>query len=90
MTIIIDYKDKNKIPYEEYTNPQITVRDIIICSIRKIPLPRIVNNIYKPNPKGDSWSCKNCKTRGDKWHLMIHLCKALRPEKPKTRSKFNR
>ena len=73
MTVIID--DKNKIPYEEYNNPWITIQDIIICSIRKVPLPRIVNNIYKPDPEGDLWLCRNCKTRGDKWCLMIHLCK---------------
>ena len=45
-------QDKNKIPYEEYNNPWITIQDIRICSIRKVPLPRIVNNIYKPNPEG--------------------------------------
>ena len=79
MTVIIDEKkksdkDKVKLPFEEYNNPQITVQDVIICSIRKIPLPRIVNNIYKPNPDGDIWHCRNCKTIGDKWCLMIHLC----------------
>ena len=84
MTVIID-KDKDKIPYEEYTNPWITVRDIIICSIRKVPLPIIVNNIYRSSPRSDTWLCKNCKTRGDKWFLMIHTCKALiKKEKPKT------
>jgi hypothetical protein len=87
MTVIItDDKDRNKqkIPYEEYINPWITIQDIRICSIRKVPIPKIVNNIYKPNPKGDTWYCRNCKTRGDKWYLMIHLCKASMKETPKT------
>jgi predicted RNA-binding Zn-ribbon protein involved in translation (DUF1610 family) len=74
MTVIID--DKDKIPYEEYKNPWITIQDIRICSIRQIPLPRIVNNIYKPDPERDTWLCRNCSIRGDKWLLMMHLCKA--------------
>ena len=83
MTVIID--DKNKIPFEEYDNPWITTQDVIICSIRQVPLPRIVNNIYKSNPGGDTWLCKNCEERGDKWYLMIHTCKAwIKKEKPKT------
>ena len=78
MTVIIDNKEKKPkipIPYREYNNPDITLRDIEICCIRQIPLPKIVNAIYKPNPDGDTWFCRNCKTRGDKWYLMIHLCK---------------
>jgi hypothetical protein len=79
MTVIID--DKDKIPYEEYTNPWITIQDIRICSIRQIPLPRIVNSIYRSSADSDSWLCRNCKLRGDKWYLMIHNCKALIKEK---------
>ena len=82
MTVIIDDKDKNNIPYEEYTNPQITIQDIRICSIRKIPFPKIVNAIYRSSPDSDNWLCRNCRTRGDKWYLMIHLCKALIKETP--------
>ena len=74
MTVIIDDKDKIPYDYEEYTNPWITIQDIRICSIRQMPLPRIVNNIYRSR-EGDIWFCRNCKTVGDKWHLMIHLCK---------------
>ena len=43
----------------------------------RIPLPRIVNNIYKKNPDSDRWLRWNCKAIGYKWYLMIHLC--LRP-----------
>ena len=43
-----------KLLYEEYNNPEITKLDIEICSIRQIPLPKIVNNIYKSNPEGDT------------------------------------
>ena len=81
MTIIIDDKDAS---HKEYNNPEITKLDIEICCIRKIPLPRIVNHIYRSSPDSDIWLCENCKTRGDKWYLMIHLCKASRSEKPKT------
>ena len=74
MTVIIDDKGKKKIPFEEYDNSQITVRDLLICSSREIPLPRIVNSIYKKNPDSDRWFCYNCKAVGDKWYLMTHLC----------------
>jgi hypothetical protein len=87
MTLIIDDKDKNKIPYEEYTNPQITIQDIRICSIRQIPLPGIVNSIYRSTPSSDIWLCENCKTRGDKWYLMIHLCK-VSLSKPLTKAEL--
>ena len=73
MTVIIDdKKTKYLMIMKNITNPWITIQDIRICSIRQVPLPRIVNNIYKSNPKGDTWFCRNCKTRGDKWYLMIH------------------
>ena len=69
-------KKENKILFEEYDeNAPITPRDIEICSISQIPLPRIINNLYKKNPKSDRWSCWNCKTTGDKWFMMLHLCK---------------
>ena len=76
MTVIIDdeNKNKNQIPYEEYDNPWITIQDIRICSIRKIPLPRIVNNIFNKNPESDRWECRKCRCRADKWELMTHLC----------------
>ncbi len=87
MTVIIDDKDKpNKdTADEEYNNPEITKLDIEICSIRKIPLPRIVNHIHRSSPGADSWNCENCQTRGDKWFLMIHSCKASIIEKLKTK-----
>ena len=68
---------------EEYNNPEITKLDIEICSIRKVPLPRIVNHIHRSSPRSDIWLCENCKSRGDKWYLMIHICKALRHKKLK-------
>ena len=67
--------DKAAATAEKYHNWRISKRDIEICSIRQVPLPRIINNIYRPDPDGDTWFCRNCKTVGDKWHLMIHLCK---------------
>jgi hypothetical protein len=68
-------KAKSVLVPSPYHNWQISKLDIEICSIRQVPLPSIVNNIYKPNRKKDTWACRNCKTRGDKWFLMIHLCK---------------
>jgi hypothetical protein len=62
---------------EKYHNWQISRLDIEICSIRKVPLPSVVNNIYKPNGYGDFWLCRKCKTSGDKWCLMTHFCKGL-------------
>lgn len=72
MTVIIDDKDRS----EEYNNPEITKLDIEICSIRKVPYPSIVNSIHRSSAGSDSWLCDNCSTRGDKWLLMMHLCKA--------------
>ena len=72
MTTITD--DKDAAAAETYHNWRISKLDIEICSIRQVPLPRIVNNIYRSR-EGDTWFCRNCRTVGDKWRLMIHLCK---------------
>ena len=34
-----------------------------------------LENIYRSYPHSDTWKCKNCNVRDDKWYMLIHPCK---------------
>jgi hypothetical protein len=39
---------------------------------RNIALPY---NMYRLYEGGDTWACKNCNDKGDKWYMIKHVCR---------------
>jgi hypothetical protein len=86
-TLDLDYK-KNIVNYNQnstcFTNPE-NGKDAI-CSPEpsqlSLPSPENANSIeisktiYRLGHT-DTFACKNCKQRGDRWFMQIHHCKGL-------------
>jgi hypothetical protein len=53
---------------------RVTQEDIEICRIRMEPREENLYSIFATG-NSDRWSCENCKARGDKWFMMVHICK---------------
>jgi hypothetical protein len=34
--------------------------------------------IYRKQPHGDTWGCRDCNDRGDKWYMQDHLCRRFK------------
>ena len=67
--------NKLKTKTKLFTNPLITESDLLGSDYNYDP--EIINNIDRFNGT-DRWFCKNCKTKGDKWFMMKHLCNKKR------------
>jgi hypothetical protein len=72
-----DYEEEEIIP--EGIRRYVTLEDIEICKLNPIKhelIPDIYKNVYAVG-NSDRWHCnrKGCKHKGDKWYMMVHLCK---------------